>query len=135
MSFTLAIALLTVVGLLVASWAGSTLQSSPEDEPPSPPDPSPSRQVVDVVVAALLEDDESVIVAFAPPSTPAVSALPSRDWGTVVVERPRPETLRTLEAWRQSNQRLVMVVEAPSDEDGRQLRLGVPQGLTVVLSA
>jgi hypothetical protein len=115
------------------------LQSNTEDEPPSPLASSAPmtirRQAVAVVVAALLGDDESLIVAFAPPSTAVLSALPTRDWGTVVVEQPRSETLRTLHAWLHSGERLVLVAEAWSDEATRQVRLGVPDGPTVLLSA
>jgi hypothetical protein len=136
MGFALAIALVTAVGLIVVGLGPATLLSSGEDEPPSPSAPlTAGRQVVAVTVAALLGDDESLIVAFAPPSTAVLSGLPSRDWGTVVVDRPRPGTILTLEAWLRSGERLMLVAEAASDQHTRQLRLGVPDGTTVVLAA
>jgi hypothetical protein len=91
--------------------------------------------VVSVLVAALLKGDASLLIAFAPPSAKMLCALPSRDWGTVVVERPRSETLRRLEASRQTAEGPVLVAEGLLAVGTRQVRFGLPDGPTVVLAA
>jgi hypothetical protein len=133
--FALAVAVVAVLGLVIAGVRAATLRPVLDDEPPSTAGSSPSRQVVSVTVAALLRDQDSLIVALAPPTAEVLSRLPGREWGTVVVDRPRPATVRTLEDWRQGRERLVMVAETPADEDARQVSLEAPHGPTLVLSA
>jgi hypothetical protein len=137
MSFALAVAVVAVLGLVIVGVRAGASKPVMEDEPPSTAGSSlsRSRQVLAVTVAAVLRDEDSLIVAFAPPAAEVLSRLPGREWGTVVVERPRSETVRMLEAWRQGREQLVMVAETPPDEQPRQVSLEAPDGPTLVLSA
>jgi hypothetical protein len=103
------VAALAVVGYLVVTVSQSEA-ALVEDEPPSGPRPGGRAASVGVVVTAIIQEEDSVIVAFAPPTRGGrrLRELPSRDWGAVTFRCPPATALEALESWQRSGEPLVL---------------------------